>query len=312
MMKKIKFLFLFSVLFAVTVSVNSYTLTKFTINPHDSLLFDAGNTISQSTIKAGNKNCFVKVKGMKGIVMGEVLVREIVAACGENETLWVSKHKKLEIGDILVEGTTVLTSKESWVGLGVYLSTDETSIFPSTSIIVGESSEISVPRISDLCLRLEQQIPQKEIPVIKGIVTYENEAGNEEELAPLPKLTTKGKRSSGKHKKTRYSHEVRISESDTVDIIRVYKGAVEVTILNIDIDDDDYTKKLEKMNEDMMSGKITPHEMQEKMAEFQNFGLMVNELMQPLNVDEGFKCTVTKNSRVVEPLGAGDEDNAGK
>jgi hypothetical protein len=58
----------------------------------------------------------------------------------------------------------------------------------------------------------------------------------------------------------------------------------------------------------MQSGKITAEEMQAKLTEFQNFSKMVNELVTPLIVDAGFKCTVTKNSRVVEPLGAGDED----
>ncbi len=308
MIIKIKFVFLFSLLFAVTASVNAYSPFKFITDPHDSLLFDGGVTSGfNKTLQPLSKKCYVKVRGGRGIVTGEVMEKEIVPACGGFETLWVAKIKVLKIGDILVEGTTVLTTPDSWVGLGIYLSTDEMEDFPSTSIIVGESSEIKVPRISDLCKRLEVQ---PTIPVTKGIVTYESETKDEEELAPLTKITTKGKRSSGKHKKTRYSHEVKITESDTIDIIRVYKGTVEVTMEKIDIDEGDYTKKLEKFNEDMQSGKITAEEMQAKMTEFQNFGKMINELTQPLNVDEGFKCTVTKNSRVVEPLGAGDEDDA--
>ena len=306
MLKHIKFLFLVSVLFALTASLNAYTLPKFTTDPHDSLLFDGGEISGfNKTSQPLSKRCYVKVRGGKGIVTGEVMEKEIVPACGGFETLWVAKTKVLKIGDILIEGTTVLTTKDSWIGLGIYLSTDEMADFPSTSLIVQESSEIKVPRIQDLCKRLEVQ---STIPVIKGNVTYESETKDEEELAPLTKITTKGKRSSAKHKKTRYSHEVKFTESDTVDVIRVYKGAVEVTIENLDIDEGDVTKKMEKLGEDMQSGKLSAEEMQAILTEYQNFGQMVNELATPLNVDEGFKCTVTKNSRVVEPLGAGDED----
>jgi len=309
MIKQIKFLFLVSVLFVVTESVNAFSPVNYSIDPHDSLLFDGG-VISgfDKTLQPLSKKCYVKVRGGKGIVTGEVMEKEIVPACGGDETLWVAKTKVLKIGDILIEGTTVLTTKDSWIGLGIYLSTDETDNFPSTSIIVGESSEINVPRIQDLCKRLEVQ---PNIPVIKGNVTYESETKDEEELAPLPKLKTKGKRSSAKHKKTRYSHEVKFTESDTVDVIRVYKGVVEVTAENLVIDEGDVTKKMEKLGEDMQSGKLSAEEMQAILTEYQNFGQMVNELATPLNVDEGFKCTVTKNSRVVEPLGVGDEDNAG-
>jgi hypothetical protein len=308
MKKNIKYLFIFSILFAVTASVSAYSPLKYTVDPHDSLLFDGDYVPGfQQTIFYGEKNCFVKVGGLKGIVIGEVVKKEIVAACGGNETLYTSKITELKVGDILREDSDILTSVNSWVGLKIFLSTDETfqNTFSSMNIIVGESSEIKVPRIQDLCQRLEEHPP---IPIIKGIVTYENENKDDNELTPLPKLTTKGKRSTGKHKKTRYSHEVKITESDTVDVIRVYKGAVEVSMLKIETDEEDMTKKMEKLSEDVLAGKVTAEEMQAKMTEFQNYGQMINELIQPLNVDEGFKCTVTQKSRTVEPLGPDDAD----
>lgn len=308
MINRIKFLLPVLFMLTVTISAHAFNPLKTVIDPHDSLLFDGGVISGFSkTFQPLSKRCFVKVNGGKGIVTGEVMEKEIVPACGGFETLWVAKTKVLKIGDILIEGTTVLTTKDSWVGLGIYLSTDETEIFPSTSIIVQESSEIKVPRVQDLCKRLDLQ---PNIPIVKGNVTYESEAKDEDELAPLSKLKTKGKRSSAKHKKTRYSHEVKFTESDTIDVIRVYKGTVEVTAENLVIDEGDVNKKMEKLGEDMQSGKLSAEEMKAILTEYQNFGQMVNELATPVNVDEGFKCTVTKNSRVVEPLGAGDEDNS--
>jgi hypothetical protein len=44
------------------------------------------------------------------------------------------------------------------------------------------------------------------------------------------------------------------------------------------------------------------------MTEFQTYSKRKLELSKPVIVDEGNKCTVTKISRIVEPLGAGDEN----
>ncbi len=308
MIKNIKFLLLLSMLLpmllAATASANAFSPLKYGIDTHDSLLFDGGNTMSQKTIVAVKKNCYIQVKALKGTVIGEVIKKEIVPACGVNETLYTSKITELKVGDILAEGSQVLTSLGSDVGIGIYLSTDESEPIKFTSMFLtlGEESEIKLPLINALCGRLEEHLHQPEIPVIKGVVTYEDEPGTK------PKFKTKGKRSSVKHTKTRYSHEVKFDGTDTVDVIRVYEGAVEVSMEKIDTDDGDMTKKMEKLGEDMQSGKLTAEEIQAKMTEFQDYGQKINELIQPLNVDEGFKCTVTKNSRIVEPLGPGDED----
>jgi hypothetical protein len=303
MKTNIKLLILFSMFIIFSRYAKADSPMRYVIDPHDSLLFDAGS-VSQNILLAGKKNCYIQVKALKGTVIGEVLQKEIVPACGENETLYTSKIKELKVGDILADGSQIITSTGSDVGIGIYLSTDESEPIKFTSmyLTIGEESEMKLPRIQDLCGRLLEHPPQPEIPVIKGVVTYEDEPDAK------PKFKTKGKRSSVKHTKTRYSHEVRIDGIDTIDVIRVYKGAVEVSMENIDIDEEDMTKKMEQLSEDMQSGKLTAEEMQAKMSEFQNFGQMVNELIQPLNVDQGFKCTVTKNSRVVEPLGSGDED----
>lgn len=307
MNKITKLLIFFTAFLFISASSVSFSLPRFHFDPHDSLLFDgAGISGFQNSFNPGSNNCYVQVKALKGIVIGEVVKKEIVSACGENETLYVSKITELKIGDILVEGSQVITSTGSQVGLGIYLSTDESQPIKFTSMFlsVGEESEIKVPQIQALCGRLEEHL-QQEIPVIKGKITYDAkpDAGI--------KLNTKGKRSTAKHKKTKYSHEVRIDGIDTVDIIRVYEGSVEVSINDLDQKEADaVSKQIEKLGEDMQSGKITAEEMAAKMMEFQNYGQKVNELMTPLEVNEGNKCIITKTSRTVEPLGAGDEDDA--
>jgi hypothetical protein len=241
---------------------------------------------------------------LKGTVIGEVVKEENAIICGQKQTNYKTKITEVKVGDILKEDSKVITSANSEIGIGIYLSTDESEPIKFTSmfLMVGEESEIIVPKIQDLCKRLEEHLPQREIPVIKGVVTYEDEP------AAKPKFNTKGKRSSVKHKQTSYSHEVKIDGNDTLDIIRVYEGAVEVTFIKTDSEEDAaMTKEIEKMGEDMQSGKISMEEMQAKMTEFQNYGQNLEQLLTPLDVSEGNKCIITKTSRKVEPLGPGDE-----
>jgi hypothetical protein len=303
MIKKIALVVFFPVLFSVTASVNAYTLPNFTIDPHDSLLFDAGtlNSIDPFLFYI-DPQCFTRVEEVRGNVIGKVITREIVKACGEDETLYTAVERFLKKGDKLMHGSDVITSVDSKVELRIVLME---STFHAVSLKVGPESQITTPSFVIECkvrMKEKEVVPEDEIKVIKGVVTYDAEpdAGF--------KAVTKGKRSKGKHKKTRYSHEVKITESDTIDIIRVYKGVVEVTMENIEIDESRMTTKLEKLGEDMQSGKITPEEMQAMLTEYQNFGQNLSDLMTPLEVNEGSKCIITKNSRTVEPLGAGDED----
>ena len=272
-------------------------------NPHDSLLFDGGTMPSIDRIGFyEDVQCYTKVMEVTGTVIGKVLKKEIVAACGENETLYTTEERFLKKGDKLMHGSEVVTSVDSKIELGIYMM--ETG-FSSIYIKVGPESRMTTPDFVASCkvrLKEQEQLPPEEIKVIQGIITYDAPPAAEF------KAKTKSKRSSVKHTKTRYSHEVKFNSTDTIDVIRVYEGSVEVTMENIDTNEGEMTKKMEQWGKDMQSGKITAEELQARMTEFQNYGQNLNELMTPLNVDEGFKCTVTKNSRIVEPLGAGDED----
>lgn len=304
MKKNIKILLILFLFFFAAGKVSAINLFTGGVDPHDSLLFDGSSLQSIEPVSFGlDPQCFTRVVEVQGNVIGKVLTKEIYSACGENETVYTAVERFLKKGDMLMHGSEVITSVDSKVELAIVLME---STFHRVTLKVGPESQITTPSFIVECkntLKEREQAPPEEIKVIEGIVTYDAEpdAGF--------KAKTNGKRSSAKHTKTRYSHEVKIDAADTVDIIRVYKGAVEVSMLKIDIDEGDMTKKFENLGEDMQSGKLSAEEMQAKMSEFQNFGQMVNELMQPLNVDEGFKCTVTKSTRVVEPLGAGDEES---
>jgi hypothetical protein len=300
---KNNFKILFILFLLITAGENISAIDLFTggINPHDSLLFDGETMPSFNLITYSDDiGCYSRVQEVKGTVIGKVLTKEIVKACGEDETVYTAVERFLKKGDMLMHGSEVTTSVDSRVELGIYMM--ETT-FNSAYIEIGPESHVTTPSFTTCKVSLSEK-PEEEIKVIEGIITYDAkpDAGI--------KTKTTGKRSSGKHKKTRYSHEVKIDGIDTVDVIRVYKGSVEVSMENIEPpNEEEMTKNLEKLGEDLQAGKITAEEMQVKMKEFQFYGQNLNELIQPLNVDEGFKCTVTKSTRVVEPLGPGDSDS---
>jgi hypothetical protein len=301
MIKQINLLFLLALLLAAGTA-NAYTRPGAGIDPHDSLLFDDGSFPEDNNIFFGELGCFTRVEEVTGNVIGKVLKREIYQACGENETVYTAEERLLKKGDKLLHGSEVITSVDSKVELSIVLME---STYHRVSIKVGPESQITTPSFVVECkIRLveKETLPPEEIKVIKGIITYDAPPDAE------PKAITKGKRTSVKHTKTRYSHEMKITGNDTLEVIRVYEGSAEVTMENIDIDEGSMSKQIEALGEDMKSGKLSAEEVQEKMKAFQNIGEMVNELMKPVSVDEGYKCTVTKSTRVVEPLGPDDAE----
>jgi hypothetical protein len=145
----------------------------------------------------------------------------------------------------------------------------------------------------------KEAVTQPEILIIKGTVEYDTE---EDELTPLPKIKTKGKRSTVKHTKTRYTHEVRVDGNDTLDIINVYKGSVEVLYFRSDYSEmEQSAQDWEKLSNDFAEGKITAEELSEKMNTYMGKSDEMSKLLEPVSVEEGNKCIVTKNNITVEP-----------
>ena len=294
-------------LFAASQNVSANEPVTEKINPHDSLLFDGDNMTSYS-IAALSSDCYIIVKNVGGTVMGRVIKREITKGCTkEFETTYVVVEKKLEVGDIMEEGSEVQSGIDGHARFGVFLSGDGgdgIQKLASMHIRINTSSEMDLPRIKDLCERMSQKtdIPAPEkVTVIKGEISYESEPGTK------TKIRTVGKRSSVIHTKTKYTHEVLYSEGDTVDVIRVYDGSVEVTATSIEFSDE-VTKAQDmlKIAQDFQSGKITAEEFQAKTNEYTAGLKDQSEFGKPVMVDAGSKCSVTRKGTTVEPLGSGD------
>lgn len=298
-MKKI-ILFLF-----ITASL-SYAGSQGAIGggPHDSLLFDGEN----STVKmfdGGYYTCYWKVVKVKGFAFGTKRKIKIGNICGVPDTVEILENDSLKEGDILGDGTLIETGKDGQIAVAVFLKSRPNSL-GRMFITTQASTLIKIPMLSTLCdaLETEREIEDmSKVLVIKGKVTYDSPTTEK------VKLGTEGKRSSVKHKKTKYSHEVSITGADTVDVIRVYEGSVEINHIRSDFSDQEsQAAEMERLTQEFQAGKITMDELNSKIAEYTNSVHTEVDNLKPFIVEEGNKCILDAKKYTVEPLGAGDED----
>lgn len=293
----------FAVLFILFFSTCSFAYD----GGHDSLIFDGASRLPFDNAYAP-ENCYIQVKAMYGPVKGTVIRCNVfysVCEGGYIRSCTFEEDTQLKIGDTLMEGTDleVGTGDKTFAGIGTYLPNDAGNIFSSIGMIVRENSKIRLPIISYYCKNLiEQEKKKSEVTVIKGTVEYDSKEGAN------PKITSSGKRSTAKHIKTKYTHEVRFEGPDTIDVIKVYEGSVEVTYMKPDASvDEDMSAKMQKLSQDMLEGKISAEEFQKEMEEFDAYGKNSMDLTKPVVVDEGSKCTVGRNSMKTEPIEPGDQ-----
>jgi len=269
---------------------------------NDSLLFDGEDFQSLHNKLPGSNKCYFRVAHVIGTATGIIKEPKVISGCTkEYETLYVVVDKKLQKGDILVEGTTVYTEANSRLILNAYLPNDNPEdIFGSFHLNVNENSNLDVPRLQNLCERITEQ---ETVELKKGKVKFKSEKGKKS------KVRTVGKRSSVLHTKTHYSHEVKIDGSDTVDVIRVYEGSVEVTNFSYNFSEEEsMEKELEKLSILFSENKISAEEYGSKMMELSSKGMKnIEEINKPAIVDEGSMCIVTGTSITVEPLDKSEE-----
>ena len=306
MKKKLFFIAVLTIFGATFNFTYSGSNPVFTGGPHDSLLFDAGNS-NPGSYDDGYYPCFWKVVKLKGYAYGTVRKMHIGNMCGTPDTSYLLKDDTLKEGDILSDGTIIETGADGLIAVAVFMKSDPNRLgrFFMTS---HEYSLMKIPLLDAICeqMKIEWQgeLAQK-VLIIKGKVTYDSPPSEKS------KLRTEGKRSSVKHNKTRYSLEVLIDAGDSIDIVRVYEGSVEVSHILRDFSEQESSaKEMEQLAQDFQAGKITMEEMAKKIEEFQANTGKLSDKMKPFIVDEGYKCILGKSSYKIEPLGAGDEDDA--
>lgn len=307
-----QFIFAISLGAMIFISFNVVNATSYgnSGDPHDSLLYDGDLQGIEIPISLnGFDDCSIRVTKVKGKAIGKVFqVFLSPKGCEKGyDTTYREVERQLVVGDILVEGASIETGGDGFLEMGYFISADLLKKnFPAMTSKVGNNTKIEVPYLYGICMELDiaKEKVEPEVLIIKGKVEYE---GEDDELTPLPKIKTKGKRSSVKHTKTKYTHEVRVDGNDTVDVINVYNGEVEVTYFRSDYSDmEENSQDFEQLYKDFSEGRITAEELAEKMTKFTNKTDEMFKLMDPVIVSEGNKCVVTKSAINVE---AGTESN---
>lgn len=306
-MKNYLFLTLLFILFAGAINFTfSADLHVNTGGPHDSLLFDGDNS-NPGNYYGGYYPCYWKVVKLKGYAYGTIRKLEIGKICGVPDTVEVLKDDTLKEGDILSDGTIIETGPDGLIAVAVFLKSEPNSL-GRMFMTSHPSSLMKIPLLNPICdaLKTEREIENmSKVLIIKGKVTSDSPPSEK------VKLGTKGKRSSVKHKKTRYSHEVLIEGGDTLDIVRVYEGSVEINHIREDFSDEEAkAREMEQLAQDFQAGKITMEEMTKKIEEYTSNTKEISENLKPFTVEEGNKCILNRKSYTIEPLGAGDEDDA--
>ncbi|HWA05061.1 MAG TPA: hypothetical protein VG961_00835 [Ignavibacteria bacterium] len=306
-MKNYLFLTLLFIMFAGAINFTfSADLSGNTGGPHDSLLFDGDNS-NPGNYDGGYYPCSWKVVKLKGYAFGTVRKMHIGNMCGTPDTSYILKDDTLKEGDILSDGTIIETGAGAMISVAVFMKSDPNRI-GRFFMTAHEFALMKIPLLDVICeqlkIELQGELAQK-VLIIKGKVTYDSPPSEKS------KLSTKGKRSSVIHNKTRYSHEVLVDAGDSIDIVRVYEGSVEISPILSDFSDyESKGKEMEQLAQDFQAGKITMEEMARKIEEFQNNTHQLSESMKPFLVEAGSKCILNGKTYIIEPLGAGDEDNA--
>lgn len=305
-MKKIFFLAVLSFLTGAANITFSAGGPNYSGGPHDSLIIDGDNS-NPGYYDGGYYPCSWKVVKLKGYAFGTVRKMHIGNMCGTPDTSYMLKDDTLKEGDILSDGTIIETGADGLIAVAVFMKSDPNRL-GRLFMTAHEYSLMKIPLLDAICeqLKIEWQgeLAQK-VLIIKGKVTYDSPPSEKS------KIRTEGKRSSVKHNKTRYSHEVLVDAGDSIDIVRVYEGAVEVSHILSDFSEQESKgKEMEQLAQDFQAGKITMDEMTKKIEEFQSNIGQLSDKMKPFIVEEGYKCILGKSSYKIEPLGAGDEDNS--
>ncbi len=240
-------------------------------NPHDSLLFDAGDNF----IPVSYRTCNVTVHYVSGDAHGKVEHIKISSVCGVPDTVMFVKAEELKTGDVLHIGDSVTTGDNSYLSLE-FEDGSEARIGPN-----------SVLRIyQDFC----------ENGTI-GFYTGKFWTNVKHALGGA-KYEVKTSRAVIGHRGTAYS----ITSTPDQEIFTVYEGSIDVKINKIKFDKGEKLKQLAK---DFKDGKITQQEFMEKTKEYTNFD--PNSLKVTVTVEAGNYCTA--GDLLSDPMPIGSDDD---
>lgn len=232
-------------------------------NPHDSLLFDGGNSIrSENYYGKSLKDCEFRVTYVKGIVTGTIKKTTVYDACGELDSIYEYENGALKKSTVITGGEQVKTGPESTARIEL----------PDGSVIVlGPNTDYTLPYSAcDL---------EEKYFLYKGSLWTKVK-----KLIGGGKFEVSSERAVHGVRGTEFTVEIKEENGIKYDIVKVYEGSVEVTLKGAQ-GYENQDDKIEKLTEDLKAGKITYEEFSKGLA---------NELQKEESEN-------TKLKKIVEP-----------
>jgi len=250
-------------------------------SPHDSLLFDGNN---QNSFYSRSCQCKVKVLSYEGEAYGTRIIKEVETLCGLKDTIEKLVRAQVRLGDELCVG------EDEW--MQTLEGTLKIQLQNGTVLVLKQNTKISIR--ANYCVGKGAWIT-----IHNGGFCYDGGKANDENS-----LKCETKFSMLDILNTLYTVEA----SDESETVKVYDGQVKVSLLHPDMTEkDELNKKMGQLVQDLQVGKITKDEFQEKIKEYTDKTKYIIEHMNPVKVDTGHKCIITKSSLTLEPADSNDD-----
>jgi hypothetical protein len=249
-MKKItKLLLFFTAFLFISAGSDSFSLPKFFVDPHDSLIFNGENYFRTETYysKPGDE-CNFRVTYVKGNATGKIKKMMIYEDCGI-DTVYEYVNGAIEKYSVIQGGEQVKTGPESNVKIEL----------PDGSVIIlGPNTEYTLPtNACDLSRSGTLNLGSIWTKVKKLIGGGKFEVSTERAVHGV--------------RGTEFTVEIKEENGIKYDIVKVYEGTVDVMLTSLDTKEyENKGDEMQKITEDYQAGKITMEEYSKKIFEMGN------------------------------------------
>lgn len=323
-MKKLYFI-LTVILFIVQPVLYSQQVAGLFHDNSDTLLFDGDNDYLPG-YNISDLGCKIVVREVN-CAKGNILLPKVIQGCGtEVQTVYEAKlDQELRAGDILQFGSSVYTTcDKGYIKIDcIYETGDGTLATFPLELVVSNTGKgnagLKVPWADEFCYQMKRkkEVPKDSVVINQGKIFInlgKNIQKIFDDLGQMTRdlghdvkiMTFNTVRTITSHNNTQFSIEIQNDGNDTIDVIKVYEGSVNVQLKSPEVAQDKQ-KAIEQAAQDFQNGKITAQEFGEKMKQFNSDVKDFNDQSKPVLVTEGNKCTATKSTMKVEPIEPGDE-----
>ena len=267
--------------------VSSAGILKAMPDPHDSLIFDGENKISESLFNKTDNDCEIRVIYVSGKPEGVIKKRTIYETCGVADTVTVWENGVLERNTVVKEGEFVKTGPNSTAKL----------LLPDGSVIfVNQNSEYQLTK--EICVQIKE---------MQGIMGGFLKAGSI--WTKIKKAIGGGKfevsteRACACVRGTEFTLEVKEEDGKKVDILKVYESTVDFEFRKPDYSNvEDNAAVMQKAAEDYQNGKITMEELAKIMEEYSGkVEKETKDMKMKVEVNAGMMSTL-KGNELSDPV----------